>query len=80
MEENTIMYSQKKEEAILILKSFIPKNNKDVINIIETVLGCYAEPEVVNENGIKVQEPTNQSNEVKFLIDELKSFIDGIKK
>ena len=72
-------YSQKKEEAIMLLKDFTPTNKQDVLNIIETILNCYVEPEVEVENGIKVHSSTNQSNEVKFLIEELSSFIEGIK-
>ena len=56
-----------KEQAIIALRSFNPKGKNDVINIIDTILNCYVKP-------------LNQSNEENFLIEELKSFIDGIKK
>ena len=69
-------HSLGKENAIIVLKNFKPESNEDVINIIETILNCYLDPYVSNENGtIKVGEHTNQPNEVKFLIDELTSFI-----
>ena len=80
MEKNNNLYSKKKDKAIDVLKSFIPKSNTDVKIIIETILACYTEADIDDEKGIKVKVPSNQSNEVKFLIEELKSFIDGIKK
>ena len=81
METKNHQYVQKKEMAISVLKDLKPTSNDDVINIIETILNCYVEPYVYNEKGIiKVDKQTNQPSEVKFLIDELTSFIEGIKK
>lgn len=71
-----------KERAIAALRSFKPTGKNDVINIIETILNCYVKDDIeVNEqNRPCVHKPMNQSNEEKFLIEELQSFIDGIKK
>ena len=80
MEKNNNLYSKNKVKAIDALKSLNQNSNEDVINIIETILKCYVEFDVSNENGLKINPPSGQSNEVKFLIEGLKSFIDGIKK
>ncbi len=71
-----------KVQAIEALKSFKPTGNNDVVNIIETILKCYVEVDIeVNENNCPLDNnPMNQSKEVTFLIEELQSFIDGIKK
>ena len=80
MDTKNNLYNLTKENAINVLKNINPVSNEDVINIIDTILQCYVQPDVRNENGIpKVDKQTNQSNEVKFLIDELTSFIEGIK-
>ena len=80
MDTKNNLYNLTKENAINVLKNINPASNEDVINIIDTILQCYVQSDVRNENGIpKVDKQTNQSNEVKFLIDELTSFIEGIK-
>ena len=63
-----------------LTNAIIDDDKSKIINIIETILKCYVEFDVSNENGLKINPPFGQSNEVKFLIEELKSFIDGIKK
>ena len=74
METNSL-----KKQAIISLKDFIPKKKDDVINIIETILNCYLKVEEIDkENDKDSCQPANQSKEVKFLIKELQSFIDGI--
>ena len=60
-----------KKQAISVLKSIKPESNVDVINIIENIRNCYFDSEGYNK--------TYQTSNVKFLIDELNSFIDGIK-
>lgn len=65
-----------KEQAIVTLRNFKPTGNNDVVNIIETILCCYVE-DVRDKN---VDQPTGISNEAKFLIEELQSFINGIKE
>ena len=71
METKNYPYSLKKEMAISNLRTFVPQSNDDVEIIIETILNCYVEVEF---------EVCNQPDNVKFLIEELSSFINGIRK
>lgn len=79
METNDYERSILKKDAISILKSLEQTEGNNVSNIIETILKCYVDVDVVLENGIKVNQPTDQPSEVKYLIRELQSFLEGIK-